>query len=325
MANYPIPPWLTPSAAQGYGELAGQAARAGLSAELEREQMSQRAAQSAMEMQQRSQEVAANNQAKQEQLAYEHQMDQQKLAIENAYKQQQFALDANVQTISQGHLDVAKQQQDQSKQEFILKTMQAAQQHMAQQNFQKAILPKDQGGEGLTATQAALKYMAPYMTGTEVGRLSALPTDFKPGNVYHIPNSASEDLVQVAPNRWEKYTTTPQAVAQLPPAIPQYDSKGNIIGNLIQVPGEKPHFEPVKAPGKQTLKEQIAEREAQLSGGTTAPLPSSVSTQVDSAKPKAPAKAQGGYRIGIVYGKDMRYLGGDPKDESSWEKVAPQQ
>lgn len=297
MPNYPLPPWLTPAAAQGYGELAGQASRAALSAQLEREQMSQKAAEFSVEAQQRSQETAAANAARQEQLNAEHQMEQQKIAIEQAYKQQQVALQA-------ADLDLSQKQ-------FQAKTEDAAKKFTANQAFQKAMLPKDQGGEGLTPTQAALKYISPTMTGTEVGRLAAMPADFKPGNTFAIPNS-NEGLVQAGPNRWEKYASIPQTLTNAPPAIPQKDADGNTIGNIVQIPGNKPIFEKTATTSGSDLAALVKKRqEAQGKTGKE-------STAVDS---KNERKAMGGYKIGLVYKGGLKYLGGDPNDESSWEKV----
>ena len=291
MANYPIPPWLNPAAAQGYGELAGQASRAALSAEIAREKMSQEAAMTSIEMQQRSQQIAAANEAKKQQLDYEHQMEQQKIAIDQAYHQQQIGLQAQ-------DLDLAQKQ-------FQAKTNEAAKKFTANQAFQKAILPKDQGGEGLTTTQAALKYMAPYMTGTELGRLSALPGDFKPGNTFAIPNSP-ESLVQVSPTRWEKYATIPQTLTNAPTALPVSDPEGNDVGHVIQIPGQKPIFRGKTSSGDDI--ETILKKRQQAKEKSTA---------VD----KPERKAEGGYHIGTIYKGGLRYLGGDPRDESSWEKV----
>ncbi len=292
MANYPIPPWLNPSAAQGYGEIAGQANRAALSAQLEREQLSQKAAQFSIEAQQRSEETAAANAARQQQLDVEHQMEQQKIAIEQSYKQQQVGLQA-------ADLDLAQKQ-------FQAKTDQASRQYTANQAFQKAILPKEQGGEGLSTTQAALKYMSPYMTGTELGRLAATPADFKPGNTFPIPNSP-EGLVQVAPNRWVKYASTPQTLTEAPTALPVPDTEGNTVGHVIQLPGQKPIYREKTGTGDsidEILKKRLQEKNK--------------STTVDKPKER---KAQGGYKIGVVYKGGLKYLGGDPTDEKSWEKV----
>jgi hypothetical protein len=229
MAEYPLPSWLTPQAAQGWGELAGQAARARLNAGLERDRMAQQSAQFAIEANQRSQELAAQTKAHQDALNYEHIVDQQKIAIDQAYKQQQLAL--------------SQQDEQLAQQQFALKAADAARKFTANQNFQKAILPKEQGGEGLSATEAALKYMAPFMTGTEMGRLSAIPKDFKPGATTQIPGASSEGLVQVAPNRWEKYATIPQTITNAPTAMDVTNSAGDTIGYEIQLQGQKPHYQ----------------------------------------------------------------------------------
>jgi hypothetical protein len=298
MPNYPIPPWLDPSAAQGYGALAQHASSIALDNQMQRDRLSQQAQEFAVDTQQRSQEIAAANAAKQEQLNYEHQLEQQKMQVDQAYKQQQIALD--------------QQSQQLAEKQFAAKTQDAAAKFTANQNFQKAILPKEQGGEGLNAIQAALKYMSPHMTGTEVGRLAALPGDFKPGNTFAIPNASSESLVQVAPNRWEKYATIPQTVTNVPAAIPVPDASGKTIGNVIQIPGEKPRYENLSSKGDD-LDEMIKKRLDAKSGGKA-------STAVDTKKDEA-RKAVGGYKIGIVYRGGLKYLGGDPNDESSWEKV----
>lgn len=260
--NYTLPPWLNPSAAQGYGELAGQASRAALSAQLQREKMSQEAAQFSVEAQQRSQQTAATMAARQQQIEQEHQMEQQKIAIEQQYKQQQISLQTQ-------DMDLANKQ-------FQAKTEEAAKKFTANQAFQKAVMPKDQGGEGLTTTQAALKYMSPYMTGTELGRLSALPGDFKPGNTFAIPNSP-ESLVQVSPTRWEKYASIPQAITNAPTALPVSDPQGNDVGHVIQIPGQKPIFRGKTGSGDD-LETMLKKRQQEKGGGN-------VSTAVD--KPKA--------------------------------------
>ena len=265
MPNYTLPQWLEPSAAQGYGELAGQAQRAALSAQLQREEMSQRAAQAGMEAQQRSQQTAAEMAARQQQLEQEHQMEQQKIAIDQAYKQQQVGLQAQ-------DMDLAQKQ-------FEAKTQEAAQKFTAHQAFQKAMIPKEQGGEGLTPTQAALKYMASSMTGTELGRLAALPGDFKPGNTFAIPNS-SEGLVQAGPNRWEKYATIPQTLTNAPTALPVSDTEGNDVGHVIQIPGQKPIFRGKTSSGDSI--ETILKKRQQAKGN--------VSTAVDTKPTELPAK-----------------------------------
>lgn len=299
--NYPLPPWLSPSAAQGYGELAQHAASIALDNQMQRDRLSQNAQQFAVETQQREQEIAAANAAKQEQLNYEHQLEQQKMQVEQQYKQQQVALQTQ-------DLDLANRQ-------FQAKTDEAAKKFTANQAFQKAMLPKDQGGEGLSAAQAALKYMSPYMTGTEVGRMAAIPGDFKPGAVMPIPNALNEQLVQVGPNRWEKSATAPKSVTGTNvTTIPVTSPDGSVIGNyaINPVTGRADLIRPQTGTGTD-LQSLVAARQKQLAGGTKP------STAVD--KTKTERKAEGGYKIGLVYKGGLKYLGGDPKDESSWEKV----
>lgn len=291
MADYPIPPWLTPQAAQGWGALAGEAARSRLQATLEQDRMAQQSAQFAIESQQRSQQAAQENQMRQDALNYDHLVEQQKIAIDNAYKQQQLGLQ--------------KQDEELAQQQFQMKATDAARKYAATASFQKAILPKDQGGEGLSPTEAALKYMAPAMTGTEIGRLAAIPQNFKPGATFAIPDASSEGLVQVAPNRWEKYATIPKTITNTPTATAVKDDDGKVIGHYVQLPGEKPHYQPATQT-KTSPMEELRQREAQKNQGKDA---------------KAAPKAQGGYKIGVVYKGGLKYLGGDPNSESSWEKV----
>jgi len=299
MANYPLPPWLSPSAAQGYGELAQHAQSIALDNQIQRDRLSQQASQFAVETQQRSQEIAAANAAKQEQLNYEHQLEQQKMQIEQQYKQQQIALQAQ-------DLDLANKQ-------FQAKTDEAAKKFTANQAFQKAMLPKDQGGEGMTAAAAALKYMSPYMTGTEVGRMAAIPGEFKPGATMAVPNGLNEQLVQVGPNHWVKSATIPKTTTNAPEPIEVTGKDGAVIGYWVIPPaGGAPHWQ-AKTGTDNGLQGAIDKRKQELAGGTKA------STAVD--KTATTKKAEGGYKIDTIYKGGLRYLGGDPNDESSWEKV----
>lgn len=229
--DYPLPPWLTPQAAQGWGELAGQAARTRLNAQLEQQRMQQQSAQFAIEASQRSAQAAQENQMRQDALNYDHQVEQQKIAIEQNYKQQQLSL----------------QQQDEqlAQQQFAAKTADAAKKFAAQQAFQKAILPKDQGGEGLPATEAALKYLSGSMTGTEVGRLAGQTgnkDEYSPGATMIVPGGAT--MINTGGKRWQVLPQAPPTITAPPEPMSVTNSAGKYIGDVIQLPGQKPVFHP---------------------------------------------------------------------------------
>ena len=295
---YAIPPWVGPNAALGYGELAGGAQRAALSAQLERERMSQQAAQSALETQQRSQQLAQENQARQNELNYNHIVDQQKLAIEQAYKDQTLGLQ--------------KQDQELAQKQFQAKTDLAAKAYMDDQKFQKGMIPKDQGGEGLTAIQSALKYKSGSMSATELGRLSALerpPATVRPAQ--DVPGLPGYKAFDTGKGTFELRPTIPDVMTSAPSAIPVTDENGNVIAHYgINPATHKPELIRMEKGTGFDLKEAVNERAKEL--GITPGEPRSTDR-----------KAQGGYKIGTVYKGGLRYIGGDPKDEKSWENVSP--
>lgn len=250
MPSYPLPPWLSPSAAQGYGQLAGEADRAALSAQLEREQMSQRATQFAIEAQQRSQQTAAEMQARQEQLNYEHQMEQQKIALDQAYKQQQISLDTQSQQLAQNKFDAA--------------TQATANKAAAVRRAQKAMLPKEQGGEGLSATEAYLREVAPYMSGVEIGKLAGSvkpPTVIRPAqDIPGLPGYkgvvTSEGHIQVIPPR-------PSVSDEPLKVIPIHDEDGKVIGHysINPVTGKAELIrQQTESSGDQMLRERMAQK-----------------------------------------------------------------
>jgi hypothetical protein len=266
--NYTLPPWLNPSAALGYGELAGAASRAALTAQVERDRMNQEAAMKSVEMQQRSQQVAAENQANKEQLDYQHQMEQQKIAIEQAYHQQEIGL--------------KQQDQDLAERQFQAQTQKAAQSYIGLQKFQQAILPKDQGGEGLSHQEAALKYLAQGMTADAAGRVALTPQPFVPKVVsLPGPNGTTIDTLQTSPNSVSRIPSPPQSVTNAPTAIPMTDAEGNVTANAYQFPGQKPVIIRKQSDGNSAdaiLKKRLDERQ----GKATAP--GKLSTAVDSGK-----------------------------------------
>lgn len=287
--EYPLPPWLSPSAAQGYGALYGEAQRAALSAQLARERMAQESAQAGMEAQARKEALAQQMQFRQQALQQEQMRQDQRIAIDQAYKEAEVGLRENA-------LDTANRR-------LQMQADTAAKRFAATQNFQKAILPAEQGGEGLNPQQAALKYMAPYMTGDQVGRLSTAPGDFKIGAPLNIPGVPGKSAIETSRGHY-RIIDVPSTVTNMPDAVPVKGDDGT-IGYWVTPPGGgKPHWQ--VAPKTTGLAEMVNEYKKQKGVAPAA----------------APArKAEGGYKVGAVYKGGLRYLGGDPKDEQSWEKV----
>jgi hypothetical protein len=277
MPNYTLPQWLDPSAAQGYGALAGEASRAALTAQLQREKMAQDAAQSSMEMQQKSQQIAAENaqqqqqyqqsfQANQAALAQQHEVEQQKLAITNAYQQQQIAL----------RNDAVNVQRDKLNNQIA----QAAKQHDSIQKYQKSKLPIDQGGEGLTDEEAFSKYVLPGMSANEAGK-AITQSNFKPGTVIPIQGSENQALVQVSPGH-NQVITLPQKDANIPSTVNILrDDKGNIIQDEVIGPNGKRHY--VTPHSSSSSIPTTVQEKINKAMGITPDQP--VSTMVDNPKP----------------------------------------
>lgn len=256
MAGYPLPPWLSPQAALGWGDLAAGAAKSRLNAQLEQANMAQRSAEFAIESQQRSQEAAQANQAHKDALDYNHQVEQQKIAIDQQYKQQQIALDQQSNELAQKQFDA--------------KTSAAAQAHLADQAFQKAILPKEQGGEGLDPIKAALKYRAGSMTSTELGRLAGATAGvdaYKPGDTLNIPNGGT--MVNTGGKRWQVLPTPPATITNPPEPLSVTNSAGKYLGDVIQLPGQKPVFHPTASgkTAKETPMDVLRKKQQEAQGG----------------------------------------------------------
>ena len=206
-----MPNWIGTQAALGWGELAGQAAARRQQAYLEQQRMSQEAAQAAADAQikqaqlaqahqQAQAEFAAKFQAGQEQLQKENLMEQQKIAIDQAYKQ-------TVTGLRQQDLDLAQK-------EFDAKAQHAAQIYAAGQRAQKAILPKEQGGEGLSPEQAYLREFSGLMTPDAAASLAQKATPFIPKSIEIDGQKYYEDR----PEHYvpEKLKPDPNAPRQIP-------------------------------------------------------------------------------------------------------------
>lgn len=231
MANYPIPSWLGPQAALGWGALAGEAARARATQEIERDRLAQQSAQFAIESQQRAQQLNEEMKARQDALNYQHLLQSQKIAIDQAYKQQMLGLD--------------EQRIDLAQKNFESKTADAARKFAATQAFQKAMLPPEQGGEGLDATRAALKYLAPYMTADSVSRTASSSSPFKITPPSPLPGHPGKESVQTGPHRFQIIDAPPDSTAA-PVTQSVTNSAGSYLGDRVIFPDTgkvvwKPH------------------------------------------------------------------------------------
>lgn len=214
--DYPIPPWLTPQAAQGYGELAGAAHRAALQAKLEREKMAQQAAQAAMQMQARQQELAANMQARAEAMRSEAMREDQKLRIEKAYKD-------SVLGIQQQELDIRQKTAEHS-------IKQAAASFAAKQEAGRRIA----AGED---PQKVWMELGPTMgiTGNAMANLSKKP--FEMGSASDIEGLPGFKQIQTGPET--------RRIVRLPPNLEGMNTtptpvvaNGKVIGyNIPRIPG----------------------------------------------------------------------------------------
>lgn len=313
MADYPLPPWLSPAAAQGWGSLEAQAVHTRVQAGLERDRMAQQSTMASIEAQQRQEQLGQEVQLKQQQLAQSAQQAAAQLAAtakahEETLQQQALIQGQRIaidQAYKTSQLSLAQQRNDISQKTFDAKTKDAADRFAATQTFQKSMLPPEEGGEGLSAEKAALKYMAPYMTGTEVGRLSAQPGPFTMGAPVAIPGLPNKTAVQTSRDHFQ-IMDAPNTATNAPGAIPVPGDSGT-IGYWVTPPGGgKAQWQPVQKTSDTDLAGLVAAKKAEA-GKTNAPV--------------AAPKAEGGYKLGVVYKGGLRYLGGDPHNESSWEKV----
>jgi hypothetical protein len=218
MANYPIPAWLTPQAAQGWGDLTAESYRTGASIL----RGNQEAAASAQDAAIRSQELSQKTALQQQQIQQDAMVEQQKIAIEKAYN------DATI--------GLKQQDQAEASREFELQTQQAASKFAANQLFQKSMLPKEQGGEGLTAQQAALKYLSTYMTPDALGRMATRPPPFTLGNPVKVPGITNMQFLQTSPNHWSQIPVPASATGDAS-TVPIRGQGGQVIGYWAYPPG----------------------------------------------------------------------------------------
>lgn len=288
--DYPLPPWLSPNAAQGWGGLALDAAKSRANIQMERDRLSQQAATASMEAQQRSQETAQANQAKAQQLDYEHTMEQQKIAIETQYKQQQIGLQTQ-------DLELAQKK-------FDAQTQQAAQMALVQHTYAKRVA----AGED---PQKVIMELGPEMHLPPAALVQALKKPFSMGATVPVPGHPELDGVQTSPNNFRLIPKAPTIATNAPAAIPVPGENGEPIGHWVIPPGGgKAHWQVSQKTGGQAEMDALIKSHG---GGNS-------STAVDAKAPPA-RKAEGGYKIGAKYKGGLTYLGGPPGDEASWEKT----
>ncbi len=249
--DYPLPPWLSPQASQGWGGLALDAAKSRANVQMHRDQMAQQSAQFAIEAQQKSQQAAQEAQANQDALNYNHLMEQQKIAIDQAYKQQQASME-------QGRLEVEQGR-------FTAATQQAAAQHTGMTNYQNSQVPKEKGGEGLTEPQARLKYLVPIMTPDAAARDAVDTIPFDIGNPIPIPGHPDLDAIHTSRNSIQLVPKPPGAITNAPTVINVPGPNGESLGNFIQLPNQKPIFS--KAEKMTESEKEEAELNKKAAGG----------------------------------------------------------
>jgi hypothetical protein len=186
-----LPPWLTPQAAQGYGDLAAEGFKTGATIANERARLAQEAAQHGMEMQQRQQEFQQKTAAEQEAAQQAGLVEQQKIQIDKATKDAELGLRQQ---------DLALKQKD-----FEQQTQQAAALSAVQQQATKRIA----AGED---PQKVWMELGPQMNMTSAALSKLITPPFKPGTAAQIPNDPTHQLIQTGPNAWH-VTAIPSNVA----------------------------------------------------------------------------------------------------------------
>jgi hypothetical protein len=140
-----IPPWLNPSAAQGWGQLALEASKVGQQGAIASAQM----AQEAQRLNQQYQLAQQDHQFKQQQMEKDRLQEEARLAIEKSYKEQVIGLQ--------------EQELKTKQQELELKTRRAAQQYSAAEKVRTLML------NGMSAKDAYLAVGVDALGGSGTG------------------------------------------------------------------------------------------------------------------------------------------------------------
>lgn len=314
-----MPSWLGPQAALGWGDLALHArevsnsranaimetqarqSEAAMNAQARASALQQDAAQFQQQQQAAAAKFQQQQQAQATQLQEENLEAQHKIAIDEQYKKQMAAARA-------GELDLHNAQ-------FDKKNQDAADRYAATAQFQQAILPKEAGGLGMNPRDAAMQYLAPYMTADTLGHVSTSGDTFQLGQPQTLPDVPGVQFVKTSPNHYTRIEM-PNTATNAPPAIPVVGEDGSNLGHWVFPPGGgKAHWQPHGKTSTDDFDQQLAEYKKMKEGDGS----KSVEKKDDT---KGGGKtAQGGYKIGVVYKGGLKYTGGDPKDPENWEQV----
>jgi hypothetical protein len=312
MAIGSIPPWLEVSPQQFVH--AGQAgAEAGLGAArtaLEAESIRNRAAEEGARLSQAERLHVMEMQTREE-IAQQNQLrEQQKLALENAYKTAQFGL-------SKARLQEVQTIADQ-------KAHDAAMQFADEQGFTKEL------AAGTSVPEAMSKYPRTRPSIVNALRLSS-PSERAANIVTHpelpgfqfLRQPSGQEIVVKRPEHGLSDSNkigVQKEIARLqrekskfidePEQAAQIDEQIKLFQNILKGPSPEPAATPGPSP------------EAPL-GWEPTPSGDAFKPVLPPAPPGQPAATANPYKVGARYQTDdgvMKYKGGDPNDERSWEK-----
>lgn len=239
-------------------------------------------------------EVSARLQAQAQQNAQDRALEQQKLAVTQAYHRQQ--------------IDLRKEQLNQAEQVNAQKTQAAAKQFEAKQAWAKGNDQIDNNPNLTDEQKDAAKTklimsLAPQMgmAGTEA---SSMLRDLRPLKA-QIPASVKDvgDFVQVTqPNGQIILHPKPKVTAE---KTTDPNVKVNLPGQTAPITMSRSQAQAVIPTLPKELQDDPVNKSVMSAGA-----PRGTSRQ-----------AVGKYKIGATYKGGLKYLGGDPTDEASWQKV----
>jgi hypothetical protein len=277
-----IPPWL-----QTNPQDFTQAAEGGAHLGLELGQQQQQVVQQVAARQQQAQQVAAQRAQQQQEFSENQQLDQERLAAQQAEAQQRLQLE----------------------------TQTAARKFQAQQSYQQALQ------SGQDPIQAMLQYgpqMGESMAG--LGPLSLSETRMKQASVPPQPVNGP-DGQPVGYTYGGNMHMLPRKAAVVPDKLNDFDKAQQLYyqKQLEEVDKEEaalpPDLEATKD-SNDSARKSIEQRRQKAEQGLE-----DIEKEFKGDKGDDQKTAQGGYKIGATYKGGLKYLGGDPGDEASWQQV----